>query len=74
MRMYHPDLGREIEVPDVDECIAVHVAAGWKPAPVLEAEPGFAPDPVQYAPVLPAKAKPKTTKKTETADAEGDAD
>jgi hypothetical protein len=74
MRMYHPDLGREITVPDDDDCIAVHALAGWEPAPVPDAEPGFAPEPVQYAPVV--KAKPKTTKKTNPADAaaEGDAD
>jgi hypothetical protein len=50
-RMYHPHLGREIEVPDDEGCIAVHADAGWVLAPEPVARPGYEPEPVTYAPV-----------------------
>lgn len=69
VRMYHPDLGREIEVPGDEACIAVHEEAGWRLAPDPVARPGFQPEPVTYAPVTPPEpeaprgkaAKAKTT-------------
>lgn len=52
-RMYHPSLGREVPVPDDDDCVAVYEEAGWKVAPEPEVRPGYAPEPVEYAPVEP---------------------
>jgi len=47
-RLYHPALGREIEVPDDEGCIAVHAESGWLPAPEPEVRPGYEPEPVTY--------------------------
>lgn len=52
-RMYHPHIGREIDVPDDEACIAVHAESGWLPAPEPVARPGYEPGPVTYAPVVP---------------------
>lgn len=64
-RMYHPDLGRETDVPDDDGCIAVHAEAGWELAPEPEARPGYEPEPVRYEPVV-TDTKPTTKAKTGT--------
>jgi hypothetical protein len=56
MRMYHPDLGEEIEALD-DAQAAVYAESGWKPAPEPEARPGYEPEPVTYAPVTKADEK-----------------
>lgn len=69
VRMYHPHVGREIEVPDDEDCIAVHAEVGWLLAPEPVARPGYEPEPVIYAPVVPEPepvpsgkaAKAKTT-------------
>lgn len=65
MQLYHPTLGREITIPDNEDCIAVHLDGGWKPVPETEVEPGHAPEPVVYAPV---DDKPKTKPKADKAD------
>lgn len=51
MRLYHPNLGREITVPDNKACIATLEEVGWKPAPEPERTPGVVPEPVRYEPV-----------------------
>lgn len=61
MRLYHPDLGTEIEAMDEPQA-AVLAESGWLPAPEPEpAKPGRAPEPMKYEPVKPAA---KTTKAT----------
>jgi hypothetical protein len=63
-RLYHPDLGVEIEVADDESVIAIHAEAGWLPAPEREASsPAHAPDPVKYVPVEP-DAAPKPVRKS----------
>jgi len=65
-RLYHPALGREIEIPDDEGCIAVHADSGWLPAPDLEpTPPGIVPEPIVYAPVIPQASKSKRSAKTE---------
>lgn len=63
MRMYHPAVGAEIDVPDDPDCIAVHTDAGWEPAPEPVARPGYEPEPVRYEPVTT-----KATRSTKKAD------
>ncbi len=53
VRMYHPSLGREVDVPDDEGCIAVYAESGWRRAPEPVARPGYEPEPVTYAPVAP---------------------
>ncbi len=68
IRMYHPDLGVEIEALDEGQA-AVYAESGWKPAPEPETRPGYEPEPVRYAPVTsddkagekPAKRPSKST-------------
>lgn len=72
MRMYHPDLGRETDVPDDEACIAVHTEGGWLPAPEPEAVAGQAPEPVRYEPVKPDKPKKAATKAAATNTEPGD--
>jgi hypothetical protein len=67
MRLYHPGLGREIDVPDDEDCISVHVEGGWKPVPETEPVPGLAPEPTRYEPVVDESPK-KTTSKSTKAD------
>jgi hypothetical protein len=55
-RMYHPELGREITVPDDEDTIAVHKDAGWEDAPEPEHRPGYEPEPVVYEPVTASKS------------------
>jgi hypothetical protein len=57
-RLYHPKLGTEIEVPDVEETIKVHEASGWRRAPEPEEIPGHEPEPVTYAPVVTSAEEP----------------
>lgn len=70
IRLYHPDLGTEIDALD-DRQAAVYAEAGWLPAPEPEAKPGYQPEPVRYAPVTgdgddkPARAK-RSTKSTDS--------
>jgi len=59
-RLYHPALGREIEVPDDEGCIAVHAESGWLPAPEPEARPGYEPEPVVYEVAAPKAKRGKT--------------
>lgn len=57
-RLYHPNLGREVTVPD--SSAAVLAESGWQPAPnPRPAGPGREPEPVRYEPVAPKKAKDK---------------
>lgn len=72
-RLYHPDLGRECEVPN-DRAAAVLAESGWLPAPEPEVTPGLVPEPVRYAPVTPSKSKSKASTKPEPAEVgrEGD--
>lgn len=52
MRMYHPALGVEKDVPDDPDCVSVHEEGGWRPAPKpRRASPAHEPEPVAYAPV-----------------------
>jgi hypothetical protein len=52
MRMYHPQLGVERDVPDEPACVAVHEDGGWRPAPTPERQSAaHEPEPVTYAPV-----------------------
>lgn len=46
-RMYHPDLGREIDAAD-EAVAAIHAESGWLPAPGPVERPGYAPEPVRY--------------------------
>lgn len=70
IRLYHPNLEpphNECEVMDEAQA-AVYAESGWKRAPEPEAREGYAPEPVEYAPVeaKPAKAvAKKTTKSTD---------
>lgn len=66
MRLYHPNLGREITCPS-ERSAAVLMESGWKPAPEPEAaEPGKEPEPVRYEPVTAkAESKPKRAAKSE---------
>ena len=59
-RLYHPELGREIDVPDASA--EVLAESGWEPAPEPEQRPGYQPEPVKYEPVV---SKPKRGAKTE---------
>jgi SAP domain len=55
IRLYHPDLEpphNECEVMNEDQA-AIYAESGWKPAPEPEApRPGYAAEPVRYAPVV----------------------
>lgn len=62
VRLYHPALGREIEVPDDEACIAVHAESGWERAPEPTPRPGYEPDPVTYAPVTQERKAGKAGK------------
>ena len=69
-RMFHPDLGVDIPVDD-DRQAAVLAEAGWEPAPEPEVRPGYAPEPVRYAPVTePAQTPKKRGAKTEPVEGE----
>lgn len=58
--LYHPQLGREIDVPDDEGCVAAHLESGWKVAPEPEApSPIHAPEPVTYEPMSPKRGKQK---------------
>lgn len=59
MRIWHENLGVEVDVPDASA--EVLAESGWEPAPEPEVRPGYQPEPVRYAPVTdPAPAdKPK---------------
>lgn len=72
MRMYHPHLGTEVDVPDDEDCIRVHQESGWMPAPEPESVPGVVPEPTVYAPVTKSRSKPKTTEPEAEGAAEGD--
>lgn len=69
IRLYHPDLGREIEAAD-DSQAAIFRESGWVDAPEPTQREGFAPEPVTYektdagvyAPVT--AAKPKAVRKS----------
>lgn len=64
IRLYHPELGAEIEALDEPQA-AVYAEAGWLPAPEPEAaSPAHVPEPVKYAPVEKAKPAAKTAKKS----------
>lgn len=49
-RLYHPDLGVEVDVPDTSA--AVLAESGWEFAPEPEVRPGYVPEPVRYVPDL----------------------
>lgn len=64
IRMYHPDLGVEIEALDEPQA-AVYAESGWKAAPEPKARPGYEPEPVRYAPVVSdGKADEKPAKRS----------
>lgn len=65
-RLYHPDLGVEIDVPDTSA--EVLAESGWEPAPEPEPRPGYVPEPVKYAPVTPAKKRGTKTEPVEGED------
>jgi hypothetical protein len=65
IRLYHPELGAEIEAGDEAQA-AVLAESGWLPAPEPEAtSPHVVPEPTKYEPVKPAaKTASKTAKST----------
>ena len=67
-RLYHPDLGVGYECPDDEGLLSVLAACGWLPAPVAEAQPGYEPEPVKYAPVEPEPAEPVKSKRSTKAE------
>ena len=58
-RLYHPNLGVELDWDVPDAAADVLAESGWKVAPEPEGIPGHEPEPTIYEPVKPAKASAK---------------
>lgn len=56
-RLFHPDLGREVDVPD--SAAEVLAESGWEPAPEPTVRPGYQPEPVRYVPVTDPEPEPE---------------